>query len=109
METTIERHGLVGVERGGNLHGQRREGSEVSRLQMVGNCFFCVGQTSHNGIYEDIKKNLNDLCPPELLHLFHCGEIVDRSILNDSQEDKQEACPQIDVYSFDVRHLRHRG
>lgn len=59
-------------------------------------------------IYEE-KLNMGHLGSLELLHLFYSGEIVDCSVLDHSQEDKQEARPQIDVYGFDVRHLRHRG
>lgn len=50
-----------------------------------------------------------DLCLPEPLHLLHGSEVVDSSVLDDRQEDKQEAGPQVDVYGLDVRHLWHRG
>lgn len=50
-----------------------------------------------------------DLSILQLLHLLHRGEIVDSSVLDDRQKDEQEACPQVDVYGFDVRHLWHRG
>lgn len=114
METAIERHGLGCVE-GGDLQRQREE----KRVRVLGQRApdgrkrFFVGQTCHMRFNKNIrghkKLNMNDLCPLELLHLLHCGEIVDSSILDDRQEDKQEACPQVDVYGFDVRHLWHRG
>lgn len=52
---------------------------------------------------------LSNLCTFQLLHLLNGGEVVDSSVLNDGQEDKQEARPQVDVYGFDVRHLWHGG
>lgn len=52
---------------------------------------------------------LSNLCTFQLLHLLDGCKIVDSSVLNDGQEDKQEARPQVDVYGFDVRHLWHGG
>lgn len=53
--------------------------------------------------------SVSDLSPLELLHLLHSGEVVDSGVLNDGQEDKQKAGPQVDVHSFYIRHLRHGG
>ena len=64
---------------------------------------------SKKTFHATIKLNVNDLCPSEPLHLLDCCEVVDGSVLNDGQEDEQEACPQVDVHGFDVRHLWHRG
>lgn len=55
------------------------------------------------------KQTITDLCPFELLHFLHCCEIVDCCVLDDRQENKQEAGPQVNVNSFDIRHLWHRG
>lgn len=91
VEAAVKRHGLGGVVGAGDLHSNRF-------------------------VFEFCRSSLGDfrgseieshLCRFELLHLLHGGEIVDCSVLNDGQEDKQEARPQVNVHSFDVRHLRH--
>lgn len=53
--------------------------------------------------------SFSDLSPLELLHLLHSGEVVDSGVLDDGQEDKQEAGPQVDVYRFHIRDLGHGG
>lgn len=75
-----------------------RRGGLGFKLKLVGNLRSSKKQS---------MNDMDDLCPFDLLHLLHCGEIVDGSVLDDRQEDEQEACPQVDVYSFNVRHLWH--
>lgn len=46
-----------------------------------------------------------DLPPLHLPHLLQSGAVVHHCVLNDGQEDKQEAGPQVDVNRFHVGHL----
>ena len=51
---------------------------------------------------------ITHLGPSEFLHLLHGGEVVDGSVLDDGQEDEEEAGPQVDIHSLDIGHLGHR-
>lgn len=39
--------------------------------------------------------------------IFYSSQVVDSCVLEDREEDKDEADPQVDVYGFDVGHSGH--
>lgn len=63
--------------------------------------------TIQKGSSSESKEYLPGLL--ESFPLFHRGEVVHSCILNDRQEDKQGADPQVHVHSLDVGHLGHGG
>lgn len=44
-----------------------------------------------------------------LFPLLHRGEVVDCRVLDDREEDKDEADPKVNVHRFNVRNPRHGG
>ena len=60
------------------------------------------------------KENMNQshthpLPQLPLLPLLHCGQVVDGRVLDDGQEDKDKADPQVDVHRLDVGDPGHGG